>query len=100
MYVLKELKNVVSITPDKFLIPRKDAITTELNKKLANKVSDSVTRKCHLYLTQNLLEFSKTCFLICNIYHPNMHSIFCIFKMHYHHILCMYENSKPMDHYN
>lgn len=38
MFVLAEMKNVTRIDPEMFDIKLNDAIATELNKKLANKV--------------------------------------------------------------
>ncbi|KAF4519844.1 hypothetical protein B566_EDAN006858 [Ephemera danica] len=49
MYVLKKLSSVVRITPDSFNVPKKDAITSELNKKLANKVLHNVGLCVSLY---------------------------------------------------
>lgn len=41
MFVLSELKDVVRIPPWKFKRKLNDAITDELNRKLANKVAPS-----------------------------------------------------------
>lgn len=39
MFILVEMSNVTRITPDLFNIKLNDAIASELNRKLANKVS-------------------------------------------------------------
>lgn len=39
MFIVSEMRNVVRITPDLFHLNLRDAVTIELNKKLANKVS-------------------------------------------------------------
>lgn len=39
MFILAEMKHVTRITPDLFGLKLNDAIASELNKKLANKVS-------------------------------------------------------------
>lgn len=39
MFILAEMKNVTRIPPEMFNLKLNDAIGSELNKKLANKVS-------------------------------------------------------------
>ncbi|KAB0792505.1 hypothetical protein PPYR_14464 [Photinus pyralis] len=56
MFILVEMKNVTRITPDLFNIKLNDAIASELNKKLANKVVLNVGLCIALYDITSLQE--------------------------------------------
>ncbi|KAK4872639.1 hypothetical protein RN001_014668 [Aquatica leii] len=56
MFILAEMKNVTRITPDLFNLKLNDAIASELNKKLANKVVLNVGLCIALYDITTLQE--------------------------------------------
>ena len=66
MFVLAEMKDTVRIKPWHFGVDLREAVTTKLNKKLANKVRSSFTNKTRgfnlAWYRQSFLK--KQCFLM------------------------------------
>ena len=62
MFVLAEMKHVIRIPPHIFKIKLNDAIAEELNKKLANKVQNSIFEVI-LYFISFLFAMSPFCYV-------------------------------------
>ena len=59
MFVLAEIKDTIRLPPVKFGLNLQEAITNELNKKLANKVLMKLVYGLFNYICNSCIEFKR-----------------------------------------